>query len=158
MKKTGKMTATILAGVLTIALAACGGGGSAQTTTESSSSASSAASSAEAAGAAEADLSNPSITIELADADAITELGDKAQSFEIEEGTVVKIHGLLSTGLSNPSIVEETDGGRIGVVMILDGDWDMPADGTEIEAVGVYQKGQYSMEYHVDPANITVHE
>ena len=154
MKKTTKLTAVIVVGFMAVALAACGKKPE-PVATDSGNSESSASTVSSAP--VEADLSNPDIVIEFGDSDGISELGSKAQNFEIEEGTVVKIHGLMSTGGSNPSISQEVEGGRIGIVMILDAAWDdAPADGTEIEAVGVYQKGQYSMEFHVDPANITI--
>ena len=154
MKARNKVLAILFAAVLTASFAACGGQPSGGADTGSASASS--GQGEETDTAATPDLSNPSIVVEYGDDKGIEELGSKAQNFEIEEGTVVKISGYLSTNFSNPSIMEERDGGGIGITMYVDGDWEMPEDKTDIEAVGVFKKGQYTMEFHVDPENITL--
>jgi len=106
--------------------------------------------------AAAADGLTPSITIEYGDYDGIVDLAKKAQNFEVEEGTVVQISGILSTSGSNPSIMEQGESDKKGITMYLDGDWEKGADGADIDVIGTFVKGQFFMELHVDPANITV--
>lgn len=106
--------------------------------------------------AAAADGLTPSITIEYGDYDGIVDLAKKAQNFEVEEGTVVQISGILSTSGSNPSIMEQGESDKKGITMYLDGDWEKAADGADIDVIGTFVKGQFFMELHVDPANITV--
>lgn len=109
----------------------------------------------EAAAAAAGDLT-PSITIEYGDYDGIVDLAKKAQNFEVAEGTVVQISGILSTSGSNPSVMEQGESDKKGITMYIDGDWEKAADGTDIDVIGTFVKGQFFMELHVDPANITV--
>ena len=110
----------------------------------------------EAAAAAGGDLT-PSIVIEAGDYDAIVDLAQKAQNFGVDEGTVAQIAGTFSTGISNPSIMEpDADGNLKGLTMFVDGDWDAPADKSEIEVIGTFVKGSFYMEFHVSPENITV--
>ncbi len=106
--------------------------------------------------AAAADGLTPSITIEYGDYDGIVDLAKKAQNFEVEEGTVVQISGILSTSGSNPSVMEQGESDKKGITMYLDGDWEKAADGADIDVIGTFVKGQFFMELHVDPANITV--
>ena len=76
---------------------------------------------------------------------------------KIAEGTVVQISGFTFKGGSNVSIMEKgTDGSSKGIVMIVDGEWDAPADDTDIEVIGTFTKGTYNMEFHVLPENITI--
>ncbi|MBQ9030397.1 MAG: hypothetical protein IJ106_02930 [Parasporobacterium sp.] len=97
----------------------------------------------------------PSIVIEFGDAEAISDLAKKAQNFEVEEGTVAQISGVLSTDLSNPSVQEEDGEGKyVGLTMFVDGDWEKLPNKTEIDVTGTFVKGQYYMEFHVDPENI----
>ena len=104
-----------------------------------------------------ADLSNPGITIEYGDAAAIEDLAKKAQNFEVAEGTVAQISGIFNSGISTPSIQEQkSESEAVGINMYVDGDWEKPADGTNIDVVGTFVKGQYFMEFHVTPDNITV--
>lgn len=107
------------------------------------------------AAAAAGDLT-PSITIAYGDYDGIVDLAKKAQNFEVEEGTVVQISGILSTSGSNPSVMEQGESDKKGITMYLDGDWEKAADGTDIDVIGTFVKGNFFMELHVDPANITV--
>lgn len=111
---------------------------------------------AETEAAAAADGLTPSITIEYGDYDGIVDLAKKAQNFEVEEGTVVQISGILSTSGSNPSVMEQGESDKKGITMYLDGDWEKAADGADIDVIGTFVKGQFFMELHVDPANITV--
>ena len=98
------------------------------------------------------------IVIEYGDFDGIVSLASDAQNFKVEEGTTVKISGVLSTTFSNPAIQEADpdNSGYKGITMYVDGDWETPADGTDIEILGTFVKGQYYMELHVNPEDITV--
>jgi len=182
MKKITKLIAALCVAAMAMALAACGGGGAqpaetqapaeavseaaAEAVTEAAAEVSEAASEAaaevteaanEAANAAAgADVSNPSIVIEFGDAAGIEELAKKAQNFEVEEGTAAKISGVFNTGISTPSVQEKTDDGAVGINLYVDGDWEMPGDGVEIDVVGTFVKGQYFMEFHALPENITI--
>ena len=99
----------------------------------------------------------PSVVIEMGDADAIEALAKQAQNFEIAEGTSVQIHGIYSEGISTPAVQEQKDDGSyIGISLYVDGDWDAPADKSEIYVEGVFEKGQYFMELHAKPEDITV--
>ena len=178
MKKTFTIIAVLCIAAMALALTACGGGSQPAATTAAApaetvaatetatQAATEAAAPAEtqadaateaAAPAASGDLSNPSITIAYGDADAISDLGKKAQNFEIEEGTVVQISGIFNSGISTPAIHEQkAEGETVGINMYVDGEWEAPADGTDIDVVGTFVKGQYFMEFHVTPDNITV--
>ena len=117
------------------------------------------ASSASAASASEASSASaaagelvPSITIEYGDVDAIVALGKDAQNFAITEGTVVAISGIYSKPISTMNISERGEDGKLkGVNMYVDGDWEAPADETDIDIIGTFVKGQNFMELHVLP-------
>ena len=106
--------------------------------------------------AAGGETGDAEIVIELGDYDGIADLASKAQNFEVSEGTTAKITGLFNSGISTPSINEKGDGGYKGISMIIEGDFEAPADDTEIEAFGTFVKGQYYMEFHVNAEDITV--
>ena len=151
MKRTVILVSSL---ILAVCLSACGGGSSSQAGQPAAASASSTAQStpaADASGAAEADLSNPSIVIEMGDIDGITDLGKKMQNFEVPEGTVIKITGLFVKNTSTPSIMEANEAGdaKQGISIYLDEGIEEPADETAVEAVGVAVKGSYFMEFHV---------
>ena len=75
----------------------------------------------------------------------------------IEEGTVARIDGRIPTTFSNPTVGEDNDEGTFhGIQMYIDGDWEVPADKTNLEVTGTFVKGTYYMEFHVQPENITV--
>ncbi len=98
----------------------------------------------------------PSITIEYGDVAAIVALAKDAQNKKIEEGTVVAISGYYSKPVSSMNIMESDDSGKKGIVMIVDGDWEAPAEGTDIDIIGTFVNGQYNSELHVLPENITI--
>ena len=102
------------------------------------------------------DYSNPTLVIEFDDATAMEAFLQDMINLRIEEGTVVKVTGKASTTLSTSLMAKKSDGGSIGVMMTVQGEWEQPVNGTILEAVGVMVKGQYSMEYHVLPENIVV--
>lgn len=184
MKKINIIIAVLCIAVMAVALSACGGDdkkpadgttaavetqatgnneteAASEAVTEAASEAvseavSEVASEAASEEAVDVDYSNPSIIIEYGDAAAIEDLAKQAQNFDIEEGTVVQISGVFSSGISTPSITEATDSGYIGVNMYVDGEWEAPADKSDIDVVGVFQKGSFNMEFHVLPENITV--
>lgn len=180
MKKKTTIVAILCAAAVAFALTACGGSKPAETQaaapaeTEAAAPAETQAAPAEtqaaapeetqaapaeteAAAAESADLSAPGIVIEFGDAAAIEELAKKAQNFEVEEGAVAQISGIFNSGISTPSIQEQKDdSSAVGISMYVDGDWEAPADGTELEVVGSFVKGQYFMEFHVTPDNITI--
>ncbi len=54
------------------------------------------------------------------------------------------------------NIMESDDSGKKGIVMIVDGDWEAPAEGTDIDIIGTFVNGQYNSELHVLPENITI--
>lgn len=162
-----KMLSILLAILLMASLAACGSGGSgssAANNTAADSSDSSAGTeiateteTSETEETTEVDLSSPDIIIEYGDADAIDDLASKAQNFEIAEGTVVKISGVFSTGVSTPAIQEpKGDGEYVGLSLYVDGDWEAPEDRSDIEVTGYFVAGDYFMQFHVSPENITV--
>ena len=106
--------------------------------------------------AAEGELT-PSIVIESGDFDGIEALAKDAQNMKVEEGTVAKITGLAFTGGTSHSIMEDNGSGtKKGVTLIIDGDFEFPADDTEIEVIGTFTKGTFNMEFHVLPENIIV--
>ena len=106
--------------------------------------------------AAQGDLT-PSIVIELGDFDGIETLAKDAQNMKIEEGTVARITGLASTGISTNSIMEDNGNGtKKGITLHIDGDFEFPKDDTEMEVTGTFTKGSFSMEFHVLPENIIV--
>lgn len=106
--------------------------------------------------AAQGDLT-PSIVIELGDFDGIETLAKDAQNMKVEEGTVARITGLASTGISTPSIMEDNGSGtKKGITLHIDGDFEFPKDNTEMEVTGTFTKGTYSMEFHVLPENIII--
>ena len=112
--------------------------------------------------AAEADYNNPSIVVEFGDYDGINKLGKDLQNFAVEEGTVIKVTGLISRDFKDPSINERNsdDTGSMGITMFLDGmdEADYPEDGAKVEVVGITQKGQYFMEFHVTADHLKVLE
>ena len=87
----------------------------------------------------------------------IEALAKDAQNMKVEEGTVVQISGILSTDMSTPSIMEDNgEGTKKGLSMYVDGDWEAPANGSDIDIIGTFVKGSFNMELHVLPENITV--
>ncbi len=55
------------------------------------------------------------------------------------------------------NISERGEDGKLkGVNMYVDGDWEAPADETDIDIIGTFVKGQNFMELHVLPENITI--
>lgn len=156
-----KITALLVVGIMVISLAACGGNGgetsenntptTAQTDNNNSN---------EGSTEVKADLSNPSVVVELGDFDAIEKLAKDMQNFAVEENTVIKITGLYSCPGTTPSIVEEDGTGKtkVGISMYLEDGIEKPADGTKIEAVGVAVKGDYFMEFHVSADGFKVLE
>ena len=103
-------------------------------------------------------LADPSIVIELGDLDGINELGSKMQNFEIDEGTVIKITGIVSRDFDTPSIMEKGDGEKNGISMFLDdmSKEEYPEANAVVEAIGIAQKGEYYMEFHVLKENLKV--
>ena len=128
----------------------------AEPATEAPAEAETQAAEAETQAQASGDLT-PSITIEYGDIEAIEALAKDAQNFKVEEGTVVQISGVISTDFSNPSIQEsDGNGGYKGITMFVDGEWEKPANHTDIDVIGTFVKGTSFMEFHVSPENITV--
>lgn len=156
-----KLAVIFMALIMTASLAACNGNGGETSDNNSSMSAQSDSNSSnESSSGAKADLSNPSVVVELGDFDAIEKLAKDMQNFAVEENTVIKITGLYSCPGTTPSIVEEdgTEKTKVGISMFLEGGIEKPADGTKIEAVGIAVKGDYFMEFHVSADGFKVLE
>ena len=108
-----KLAVIFMALIMTASLVACDGNGgdtsgnntptTAQTGNNSSN---------EGSSEAKADLSNPSVVVELGDFDAIEKLAKDMQNFAVEENTVIKITGLYSCPGTTPSIVEDDGTGK----------------------------------------------
>lgn len=154
MKK--RFIALLLAGVMILALAACGstsGGGGATTAAPAPEVTTAAPAETDATDAPAGD------TIEIAygDYEGIQALAKQASNFEVAEGTVAKIDGIFSEGISVPSIMEaDGTGSKFGLNMYIDGDAELPEDGTDVEVTGTFKKGDMFMEFHVNPEDIIV--
>ena len=140
-----------LAAAMVVSLAACGGSTPATTAAPAPTAAPETAAPETEAPAGEV------IVIEYGDADGIQALAKQASGFEIAEGTVAQISGVYSEGISTPAIQEpKGDGSYVGLNMYVDGDWDAPADRTDIDVTGTFVKGQNFMEFHVKPEDIII--
>lgn len=154
-----RIISIILAALMIVSLCACSGGSSAPATSAAETTA---APEATDAPETEAPAEQPqqvgeTIVIEYGDVDAINDLAKKAQNFDLEEGTVAKIDGIFSEGVLTPSIMEDDgNGSKFGLTLYIDGDAELPADGSDIEVTGTFVKGGFFMEFHVKPEDIVV--
>lgn len=132
MKRSERILALLLAAVLLLAgLTACGKG-----TDEADASAESAAT---------ADpYAEPAVVIGENDYDAMNALIDKMQNGEIAEGTVVEITGYVGASVTTHTVVvRNAEGSKsIGTTYEIDGEAEIPADGTKIHIVGAVRMGE----------------
>lgn len=159
-----RIISIILAALMIVSLCACSGGSSAPATSAAETTAAPEATDGPETEAPETDAPaeqpqqvGETIVIEYGDVDAINDLAKKAQNFDLEEGTVAKIDGIFSEGVLTPSIMEDDgNGSKFGLTLYIDGDAELPADGSDIEVTGTFVKGGFFMEFHVKPEDIVV--
>ena len=152
MKRFAVITAVLCAALMIFSMTGCGGANESGT-------ASAASGSAEEGTAASAkDSLTPDIVIEYGEYDAMIDLINKIVANELEDGTVVKVSGIISMDFSRPCIMEANEEGkRNGVQLKIEGDWDdPPATGTDVELIGTLKRRGVSMVLSVSPDNITV--
>lgn len=162
MKKTLKIMAVAAALVLAATVfAACGGkteGGSASGASSAASAASSAESKAESTAESKAaDLSNPDITINNGDYDAMKTFASEMQG-KTHEGKVVKVTGIsVRSNFGAKASIMESDGGsqKIGTTYKLTGVDAIdgyPADDAVVELTGVVKPDDNGISCYIEVA------